>query len=216
MLAETQIYTTLIETYTCTQHTSARCCGLLTLISAFLVRILSSVSMTSAASLGDDQHSRQECLRKVEREQSFFQSAFPPSSPCSCDASIFSCCIAGSSIAALPGCRYTAEEAEPPLSACLRLVCVCTRMDGCLQADCTTSGIKGSNGMSQAWRASIEVTHRVSLCYVSCLRVFSLPHFSPSFSQAAPPLFNSHSCSPSPTLHHWPLQYASIQTPIRV
>lgn len=95
-------------------HTSARCCGLLTLISAALARALSSVSTTSV-SLGDDQQRRQECLRREEREHSFFQSAFPPSCTPSHDPSIFSCCTAGSSIAALASCCYTAEEAELPL-----------------------------------------------------------------------------------------------------
>lgn len=100
-------------------HTRGRCCGL-TLISAALARTRSSISMTSV-SPGDDQHIKQECLSKFEKEHSFFQSAFLLSSPCSCDFSIFSCCTAGSSIAALPGCRFTAEEAELPLHVC---VCV--------------------------------------------------------------------------------------------
>lgn len=93
-------------------HTSDRCCGLLTLISAALARTLSSVSTTSV-SLGDDQQRRQECLRREEKEHSFFHSAFLPLFPPSHDPSIFSCCTAGSSIAALASCRYTAEKAEP-------------------------------------------------------------------------------------------------------
>lgn len=83
-----------------TKHTSARCCGRLTLISAALVRTLSSVS-TTFVSLGDDQQRRQECLRKEDREHSFFQSSLPPSCPPSQDSSIFSCCPDDSSIAAL-------------------------------------------------------------------------------------------------------------------
>lgn len=104
------------------RHTSARCCGLLTLISAVLVMTLSSVS-TASVSLEEDQHRKQECLRKDERERSFFQSAFPPFCPPSHIPSIFSCCTAGSSIADFTSCRYTAEEAEL-LLPCMYVYCV--------------------------------------------------------------------------------------------
>lgn len=111
-------------------HTSARCCGLLTLISAVLARTPSSVSTTSV-SLGEDQQRRQECLRREEREHSFFQSAFPPSCPPSHDPSIFSCCTAGSSIASLASCLYTAEEAELPLWTCVSWSMHTGRMHQC-------------------------------------------------------------------------------------
>lgn len=164
-------------------HTSARCCGLLTLISAALARTLSSVSTTSV-SLGDDQQRRQECLRREEREHSFFQSAFLPSCPPSHDPSIFSCCTAGSSIAALASCCYTAEEAELPLWTCgCVYVCVCLCGDRCIQAECTNVRMGRERGMSQSEgrRVGLSIHRKIyfllSSPLPSCL--FSSLFFSP-------------------------------------
>lgn len=118
-------------THTHTPHTNARCRGLLTLISATLARTPSSVSPTVSLSQGDDQQRKQECLSREEREQSLFQSAFPPSRPPppSNEPSIFSCCTAGSSISALALASCSLQRRRSCYSVC---VCVCTlRMHQC-------------------------------------------------------------------------------------